>query len=175
MTLNSNNIRLRALEPEDISILYDWENNTEYWLDSQTLHPYSKQLLNDFLDNASHDIFESKQLRLVIELNESKESIGFIDLFDLDVKNSRAAVGILIGDDCYKNKGFASEAIKLIKQYSFSVLNLNQLYADVIENNKKSKRLFEKNNFIKTMSKKNWVQRNRQFFDVDLYQFINEE
>ncbi|APD08173.1 diamine N-acetyltransferase [Flavobacteriaceae bacterium UJ101] len=175
MTLISKNIELRALEPEDISILYEWENQTNYWLDSQTLHPYSKHLLNQYLENVSRDIFEMKQLRFVIVLKEKNEAIGFVDLFDLDVKNSRAAIGILIGESQNKNKGYASEAIQLIVDYAFKILNLNQLYADVIESNTISKRLFEKNGFIKTMVKKNWVQLNRQFLDVSLYQLFNND
>lgn len=175
MILTSKNIQLRALEPEDISILYEWENQTDYWLDSQTLHPYSKHLLNQYLKDASRDIFEMKQLRLVIILKENNAVIGFIDLFDLNIKNSRAAVGILIGEKQNKNKGYASEAIQLIKNYAFKILNLNQVYADIIENNKASKRLFEKNGFIKTAKKKNWVQLNRQFLDVSLYQLINHK
>lgn len=173
MTLTSKNIQLRALEPDDITLLYEWENQTAYWLDSQTLHPYSKFLLNQFLENATRDIFEAKQLRLVILLQNTKQPIGFVDLFDLDVKNSRAALGILIGDEVHKNKGYASEAIQLIIRYAFEILNLKQLYANVIENNEISKRLFEKNDFNKTMTKKKWVQLNRQFLDVYLYQIFN--
>ncbi len=173
MILISENIQLRALEPHDIAVLYEWENQTDYWLDSQTMHPYSKYLLNQFLENASRDIYETQQLRLVILLKETQEPIGFVDLFDLDVKNSRAALGILIGSEKNKNKGYASEAIQLILQYAFEILNLKQVYADVIENNTTSMRLFEKNGFIKTITKKKWVQLNRQFLDVYLYQFFN--
>ncbi len=175
MTLTSKNILLRALEKEDIAVLYEWENQTDYWLDSQTLHPYSKYLLNQFLENASKDIFEMKQLRLVIVLNETSQAIGFVDLFDLDVKNSRAALGILIGEKQFRNKGFASEAIQLIIQYAFELLNLNQIYAHVITNNITSLHLFEKNGFTKSMVKRDWVQLNRQFLDVNLYQIFNKK
>ncbi|MFV0531383.1 MAG: GNAT family N-acetyltransferase [Flavobacteriales bacterium] len=172
MTLTSENIKLRALEPEDISILYEWENQADHWLDSQTLHPYSKYLLNQYIENASYDIFQMKQLRLVIVLKINNQSIGFVDLFDLDLKNSRVALGILIGEESFKNKGYASEAIQLMIQYAFKTLNLNQVYAHVVANNKVSLQLFKKNGFEKTMVKKDWVQINHQFLDVNLYQIF---
>ena len=175
MTLISKNIQLRALEPTDISVLYDWENKAENWLDSQTLHPYSKQLLNQLIENATITVFEAKQLRLMIVLKESENAIGCIDLFDVDVKNSRAGVGILIGEEFYKNRGYASEALQLIIQYAFENLNLKQLYAEVIQNNKASHRLFEKNNFEKTAIKKDWIQLNRKFLNVSLYQIFNQD
>lgn len=35
-------IRLRALEPEDLELLYSWENNLSYWVISNTITPFSK-------------------------------------------------------------------------------------------------------------------------------------
>jgi diamine N-acetyltransferase len=40
--LTHGNVRLRALEPDDIDLLYDWENNMEIWHVSNTLEPFSK-------------------------------------------------------------------------------------------------------------------------------------
>ena len=38
------NIKLRALEPEDLELLYQWENNDSYWLISNTVSPFSMTL-----------------------------------------------------------------------------------------------------------------------------------
>ena len=47
--LESENLLLRALEPEDLDILYEWENDPELWKYGSTLTPYSKFALRDYL------------------------------------------------------------------------------------------------------------------------------
>ena len=91
-------IRLRALEPDDVQVLYKWENDTEVWKVSNTIVPFSKYMLLQFIANQQRDIFETRQLRLIIESKQSGKPVGAIDLFDLDPYNCRAGVGILIYD-----------------------------------------------------------------------------
>ena len=92
MTLKGQQIHLRALEPEDLDFLYEIENNESIWEVSNTQTPYSKWVLKQYLENAHQDIFEAKQLRLVIVSSESNEKVGFIDVFDFDVNNIRAGI-----------------------------------------------------------------------------------
>ena len=110
--LEHDHISLRALEPEDLEILYLWENNTAVWQLSGTLVPYSKYVLKQYLQNAGKDIFELKQLRLIIELREEKRPVGAIDLFDFDPYHKRAGVGVLIADQSDRGKGYAREALE---------------------------------------------------------------
>ena len=77
-------IKLRALEPEDLELLYEWENNNSYWVFSNTVTPFSKYTLKRYLENSHKNIFETGQLRLMIELASDKKTIGTIDLFDFD-------------------------------------------------------------------------------------------
>ena len=65
--MESELIRLRALEPEDVNILYKWENDTEIWKVSNTVAPFSKHMLRQFIENQQRDIYETRQLRLIIE------------------------------------------------------------------------------------------------------------
>ena len=95
-TLKGNNIYLRALEPEDLEFIYKIENNESVWEVSNTQTPYSRFLIRQYLENAHQDIYEAKQLRLAICLNDTFEAVGLIDLFDFDPRNNRAGVGILI-------------------------------------------------------------------------------
>ena len=79
--LTYGKIILRPLEPEDVDILYKWENNIELWELSNTRTPFSKYILNEYIKNSTKDIFEIKQLRLIIE-NWERHPIGAIDLCD---------------------------------------------------------------------------------------------
>jgi diamine N-acetyltransferase len=172
ITLKGTNIYLRALEPEDLEFVYAIENNELVWEVSNTETPYSRFLIRQYLDNAHQDIYEAKQLRLAICLNNSQEAIGLIDLFDFDPKNNRAGVGILINDAQNRNKGIGSEALALIVDYSFEQLQLHQLYANIGTDNEISIQLFTKFGFQKIGIKKDWIKVNNRYKDELLFQLI---
>ncbi|GAL61143.1 acetyltransferase [Algibacter lectus] len=104
ITLKGEHIYLRALEPEDLEFIHAVENDEAVWEISNTQTPYSKFLIKQYLEEAHRDIYDVKQLRLVISTNEDK-AIGLIDLFDFDFKNGRAGIGILIKDEENRSKG----------------------------------------------------------------------
>ena len=172
-TLKGKNISLRALEPEDLEFLFQIENNESFWEVSHTSTPFSKYLLKQYLENAHLDIFEIKQLRLIIEEKSSNNKIGMIDLFDFNPSHQRAGVGVLIHPD-FQKKGYASEAISLLIQYSFAKLNLHQLYANITFDNTKSISLFKKHHFKEVGVKKDWILSNGKFKDEILFQLIKE-
>jgi diamine N-acetyltransferase len=150
MFLENNILKLRALEPYDLELLYEWENDTEIWEFGNTLVPYSKFILHQYIENSHHDLTESKQLRLIIELKNiiPHQPIGTIDLFDIDFYNKRASIGILIAEQQNRNKGFAGLAITLIEDYAYNKLNLNQLYCKIDIENHKSLKLFQKSGYL---------------------------
>ncbi|HCC72029.1 MAG TPA: GNAT family N-acetyltransferase, partial [Bacteroidales bacterium] len=77
-------IKLRAPEPEDLVILYNWENDPSIWQVSNTLSPFSKYTLRKYIENSHKSIFETGQLRFMIEIIQLEKTIGTIDLFDFD-------------------------------------------------------------------------------------------
>ena len=170
--LKNNIITLRALEPEDLDLLFSAENDSDFWEVSNTQTPYSKFILKKYLANAQQDIYEARQLRMVIMNTATKESIGLIDLFDFNPQHQRAGIGILILKE-YQNMGFASEALKMIIVYAFTNLNLHQIYANIPGDNSKSIALFEKLKFVKIGIQKDWILSEGSFKDAHLYQFIN--
>lgn len=172
-TLIGENIILRALEPEDLQFLFDTENDASFWEVSDTQTPFSKFVLKQYLENAHLDIFEAKQLRLIIEEKTNKQPVGIIDIFDFNPQHKRAGVGILIHKK-YQKKGFASDALKLLINYCFAHLHLHQLYANISTENIKSIALFKKHNFVEVGIKKDWIFSNSTFKDEILYQIINE-
>ena len=40
--LKGEKVRLRAPEPSDLDLIYEWENNTTVWQSGETLVPFSK-------------------------------------------------------------------------------------------------------------------------------------
>jgi len=172
-TLKGKNIQLRALEPEDLQFLFDTENNKSFWEVSHTQTPFSKFLLKQYLENAHLDIFQAKQLRLIIQENLSEKHVGIIDVFDFNPQHKRAGIGILIHKE-YQKKGIASEALELLITYCFTHLNLHQLYANITSDNEDSISLFSKHQFNQIGVKKEWTFSNNTFKDEVLYQRIHE-
>lgn len=168
--LSNKNISLRTIEPQDIDCLLDWENDTENWKVSNTLVPFSRKLLEEYIYSAQ-DIFTTKQIRFIIEDNETKKQLGCIDLFEFDPFHLRAGVGVLI-DKEYRKIGVAKEALEILKEYSFKLLKLNQLYCSIASSNQASIKLFIQLGFIQTGVKKAWLNYGNEWEDELFFQFV---
>jgi len=171
--LQSEKIRLRALEPTDIDILYNWENDHKVWHLSNTVTPFSRYLLEQYVINSDQDIYTAKQLRLMIDKTEDDEivTIGAIDLFDFDPVNHRAGVGILITKN-ERKKGYAQEALKILTKYCFDILQLHQLYCNITVDNKTSLTLFKKQKFEVIGIKKDWLYIHNKYIDEYILQLV---
>jgi diamine N-acetyltransferase len=172
--LKSKNIELRALEPSDVDLLYQWENNEELWYLSNTLTPFSRFVLEQYVMDSHQDIYTAKQLRLMIDKKAVGKNltIGSIDLFDFDPVNKRAGIGIMIVEQ-EQNKGYASEALELMVKYCFKTLHLHQVYCNIAEDNKASFNLFKKYGFEEVGIKKEWLLTGEAWMDEYLLQIIN--
>lgn len=157
MNLRKGNIIFRAVELSDVDILMKWENDVNTWHLSNTLIPFSRFDMEQYVMNASKDLFATKQLRLMIDLNgdDQANTIGCIDLFDFEPMHQRAGVGILI-DEKYRNKGHASVSLKLLTHYAFNTLKLHQLYCNIETDNEKSLSLFKNEGYEIIGLKKDW-------------------
>lgn len=170
--LQTDKIRLRALEPRDIDVLYRWENDPEVWVVSDTQTPYSKYTLQEFIKNASQDIYASRQLRLMVE-NYEGQSVGAIDVFDFEPFHRRAGLGILISKE-FRHQGFAEDAVRCVCRYLFAVLQLHQVYCNVMADNEISLKLFKSVGFVPMGIKRDWIRVQQGFADVYVLQLINE-
>lgn len=164
---------MRAPEPEDLEYLYQWENDTDVWQVSNTITPFSRFTLKKYIETAHLDIYENQQLRFMIDTLADKTTIGTIDLFDFDPYHHRAGVGILIGNQAYRGKGLADDALKVLVHYGFTVLMLHQLYCNIGAGNQQSLRLFEKNGFAMVGEKKDWLRTQDGWESEYLLQVIN--
>ena len=63
----TNTVKLRAMEPEDLDMLYMIENDRKLWDVGVTNVPYSRYVLHDYIANSSGDIYTDHQVRLIIE------------------------------------------------------------------------------------------------------------
>lgn len=162
--LKGEQIYLRTLEPSDADIILKWENNSDNWRVSNTLVPFSRKLIEDYV-NSAQDIYSIKQLRFIICLVENDKEIGAIDLFDFDPYHLKVGLGILIAELEDRRNGYAKEAVLLIKEYCFNHLNLHQVYCNILSKNKASIDLFEKSGFTICGTKKDWIKNKEGWLD----------
>ena len=122
------------------------------------------QWLNDF-DVAKYLLIFNRQLGLEREkallddmVRSDAQIFGIIDLmndkligncsiFRINERNRKAEVGIFIGDKDYLNKGYGSEALSLLLDYGFNILNLNNIMLEVFDFNKRALKSYQKVGF----------------------------
>ena len=168
--------RLRPVEPSDAELMYRWENDSSIWQMSNTITPFSKHVIKQFIETAHLDIFQTKQLRLMIDKTDvnSMETIGTIDIFDFEPLHLRAGIGILISDETDREKGFASDALNVLVHYCFNTLMLHQLYCNISSDNISSINLFSKKGFELVGIKKDWIRTPEKWKDELMFQLVNQ-
>lgn len=149
-------MRLRAVEPGDVSQMYTWENDPAIWSVSGTTEPFSHHMIERFVETQKRDIFESRQQRLMIETLAAQKTVGALDLYDFDPLEGRAGVGILIYDLENRGKGYASDAITIACNYACRTLRMHQLWCSVGAENQASLALFRHAGFEQTGIRRDW-------------------
>lgn len=169
--LSDDTIILRALEPDDLDVLYRWENDTSLWSVGTTIAPFSRKQLWDYIATYDNDLYSARQLRLMIVSRDSGEALGTIDLCDFDPANARMSVGILV-DPSHCRRGIATRALRLVTEYAQSTLGLHQLYAYVPAGNRPSLKLFGKCGFRTAGCLRSWLRRSGGYDDVIILQHL---
>ena len=171
MWLKNETLRLRALEESDLNLLYDWENDSNNWLYTSTLMPYSKHTLLEYIRNCQTDIFALETLKLVIELTDGT-AVGTLDVFNIDHFNGRAELGVFV-DSKYRGHGYATVAYNLFKDYAFGYLGWVNLYSIVPITNSPMHAVMHRTGFISSGTLKKWIRVSREHEDAVVYTCIN--
>ena len=170
--MNGQKVHLRAVEPSDLPLLYEWENDVDNWEVSHTMEPYSKALLEKFIETSAQGLYGNRQQRLMVVADSTGETVGAIDIFDFDPQNRRAGIGLLI-DQKHRNNGYGFEAVELVKKYLFETVGLHQIYCNIMTNNSFGLKLFQKAGFEICGLKKDWVRTKNKWTDEYTLQIIN--
>lgn len=169
--MNGNPIvHLRAIEPEDLDLLYRIENDKKLWNVGTSNVPYSRYTLHDYVANASDDIYVDRQVRMMVE-NKTGQIVGIVDVVDFDPGNRRAEVGLIVMEQ-YRHQGYASSILCQIADYALKVLHLHQLYAFVDVKNKASLCLFRKMGYQESALIRDWLYDGTEYDDARLMQLV---
>lgn len=163
-------IRLRALEPEDLDALYHIENDASMWCIGPTNVPYSRYMLHDYIAHNTADIYADRQLRLIIE-NADHETVGIADLANFDPRHQRAEVGLVIQQP-FRRQGYARVALRHIHDYARETIHLHQLYAIIDSTNTTAIKLFLQLGYEQTASLNDWLYDGKNYRGATVMQII---
>ena len=161
-------VTLRAIEPEDLDLLYRIENDIRLWNVGATNVPYSRYTLHDYIATSANDIYADRQLRLMV-VNSHDEVVGMVDLVRFDPRHQRAEVGIIILDAC-RRRGYGLSAVASMCDYAAKVLHLHQLYAVVDADNAAACQLFRKAGFSQSATLTDWLLSDKSYHEALLMQ-----
>ena len=146
-TIDGRIVKLRELSIDDaidISRLMSYNISKSLW---EVPYPYTLENASIFI-NSSHIEFRTlKAVNFAILYKRNPEYsglVGIIGLKNIHIDNRKANLGYWIGESFWGN-GIASESVELVINYAFSVLKLEEVYAYVYSQNKRSIRVLEKN------------------------------
>lgn len=162
--LESDTHRLRAMELRDVEFLFDIENQSDEWWLGSNLSPISRETLNAFV-TGQHDLWRDLQLRLILEHKDTGDQVGAVDLYQLDPRNRRAGVGIVIRRS-HRMQGHAQAGLALMMDYAFGHLGLHQLWAEVPAGLESSERLFKGAGFETNGTMKSWILKDDHWMDA---------
>lgn len=145
MNIQGKNVVLRAISMKDANLLMELINDaeTEKMLGGSSF-PVSLEGQEKWI---AAQTGRTDVLRCIVALKENEEGIGTVILSDIDTKNGVAQVHIKMDKQRGRGKGYGSDALNTIVNYAFGEMRLNCIYADVLEYNTVSQKLFEKCGF----------------------------
>lgn len=92
--------------------------------------------------------------------------IGSISLHDINLINRTAFIGIFIGEEEHRSKGYGAEAIRLIIEYGFKTMNLNNIMLSVHEDNYAGISCYKKVGFREAGRRREGVFKDGKYVDV---------
>jgi RimJ/RimL family protein N-acetyltransferase len=81
----------------------------------------------------------------------------------------------MIGDKTYWNRGYGTEAVRLVAKHGFNTLNLNRIFLHVFENNPRAIRAYEKAGFSHEGRKRQAEFKDGKYIDVLVMSMLRNE
>ena len=166
-------ICLKPLEPEQGAALFKiWDRDAVYmrFLDSEPPNLWVESESKAFLEEMVPKIYF-----FTINTREDEKPIGSISLGGFDWIAGNAEVGIGIGEEEYRGRGYGTDAMRVIVRYAFRVLNLRRVSLGVFEYNPRAIRSYEKAGFTEEGRLRQYVNRFGRRWDVVLMGILRSD
>jgi len=169
MILFDDKVTLRAIDEGDADVLMSMINDPE--IESAVVgysYPVSLNQQKKWISELKND----STIRYMVDYEN--EAVGVVSVSSLDFKNRCGNLNIKLLKKA-RGKGIAKRAVGLLVKYCFEELNLNCVYASVLDNNEASKKLWEKFNFHLDGVLRQRIYKNNRYHDLISYSLLKDE
>lgn len=167
--LKGERVHLRPPQPGDVGDFFHWLNNPEASGEFDVFGITSWSDVEKWLRQpyGPHD-FAS----LVIEKNRGESKVGLVVRYLSHPIMCHVEIGFQIWDPKERNRGYATEAVKLFTDYLFSTKTITRIQATTHVLNKPAQRVLEKCGFIKEGRLRSALFTNGEAHDAYVYGLV---
>ncbi|UFJ39880.1 GNAT family N-acetyltransferase [Brevibacillus humidisoli] len=170
--LEGNQVYLRPIGLDDTELYFRMLFHDETRRLTGTQKSFTKEQIYRYIEGKGHD---TSSLLLLIALRETDEVIGDIALQSIDPANRSANIRIAINDDRHQGKGYGREALLLLLDYGFGILNLHRIELNVFSYNKRAAHVYEKLGFQREGVQRDALYYNHEYHDSILMSILEDE
>ena len=148
------------------------------WLNDFDTTDYIGRSANIMTLDAEKKYFEeniNKNYNFFIVTLDNDKLIGTVGLEKYDSINRTATLGIFIGEKEYRSQGYGTEAIKLVLDYGFNYLNLNNINLDLMSFNDRALKCYQKCGFKEYGRRRKCKFINGKYYDLIEMDILAEE
>jgi len=168
-------LRLRAIEREDLPLFVSWFNDPEIRQGLLMYQPFSLVYEENWFDEMMKRPREEHPLVIEIQQGETWLPIGNCGFHQIDWRCRVAEFGICIGEKQFWNQGYGTQAVQLLVKHGFLTLNMNRISLDVYENNARAIRSYEKAGFVHEGRRRKAMYKDGVYFDILQMSILREE
>lgn len=156
----------------DPEIISKWSHDSKYMrmVSPDPAMPLAVYQVKKKYEAIEKQVEEDKNgFYFTIRIKADDRLIGFIRLFWIEWANGTGTIEMGIGDAESRNKGYGSDALRLMLRYAFDELNLHRISAHVPEYNPIALHVFTKLGFVEEVRRRQAFNRDgRRWDDVHL-------
>jgi RimJ/RimL family protein N-acetyltransferase len=170
--LEGENVYLRPIGLEDTELYFRMLFDPETRRLTGTQKNYTKEQIYKYIEGKMQD---ASSVLLLIALRESDAVIGDIALQGIDSFNRSAYIRIAITEERHQGKGYGSEAMRLMLDYGFGILNLHRIELNVFSYNERAIRAYEKLGFTKEGVQREALYYDHKYHDSIIMSILEDE
>lgn len=165
-------IYFRPLESDDIPLVQRWINDPAVRRTLLHRPPLNQHREREWIESQGRN---EQDYTFGLVRKEADRLIGCCGLHRVNPVNRSATLGISIGETSCHNRGFGTEAVRLLLRFGFEELNLNRIQLSVLANNPRGIRAYQKAGFVQEGCLRQAVYRDGRYEDEYRFAILREE
>lgn len=167
-------IRLRKLKEKDVEGMLEWMHNKEIQKSfRKPMLLYTREMALEFIRKARYELIDGGSIHFAI-VDDLDEYLGTISLKEIDMQSYNAEYAIVLRESM-QGKGYAKNATKKLLKKGFHEYGLQRIYLNVLSDNVKAQKFYEKCGFLYEGEARKSVVINKEFCSIKWYSILREE